>query len=128
MDAAAELFWIPSSTREGVTLRSTHLLGVAQYRPWVRHGFFLKGGMGFAFVKNWVYSTSSSDGAPPYTTTGLGLTYGTGWAFRPTGRVSMQIFGAHYVTTLGNLTTGTETTVENVIGNIWVVGAALVFR
>jgi hypothetical protein len=39
----------------------------------------------------------------------------------------VQVFGAQHVAALGDLQSGT-TTIENVIGNFWSVGAAIVIR
>jgi hypothetical protein len=100
-------------------------MGAIQFRPWESRGFSLKAGMGMAFVRNWVYDVSRT--SPPFTSKALGLTYGAGWTFRHTRRVSVQIFGAQHVATLGDLETSTQK-VENVIGNFWSLGAALVVR
>ena len=51
--SAAELFWMPVDSAGG-RIRTTHLDAVAQFRPWASQGFFLKGGAGMAFVRNWV--------------------------------------------------------------------------
>jgi hypothetical protein len=40
----------------------------------------------------------------------------------------VQAFGSQHVAALGDLTTSEETTVENVVGNFWMVGAAIVIR
>ena len=53
MDVGAEVFWMPIETSQG-TIRATHFDAVAQFRPWASQGFFLKGGAGMAFVRNWV--------------------------------------------------------------------------
>jgi hypothetical protein len=126
-DAGAEIAWTPSATATGEDIRTTFILGVAQFRPWASKGFSIKGGMGMAFVRNWVYDFSGGVSAPPFTSKALGLTYSAGWTFRHTERVSVQIFGAQHVATLGDLKTS-ERTYENVIANFWSVGATLVFR
>lgn len=127
-DAGLEIAWTPSTSAAGETIRSTFLVGVAQFRPWESKGFSIKGGMGMAFVRNWVYDFSgSADPKPPFTSKALGLTYSAGWTFRHTEPVSVQIFGAQHVATLGDLQTSTRK-YENVIGNFWSVGAVLVFR
>jgi hypothetical protein len=38
------------------------------------------------------------------------------------------VFGSQHVAALGDLTTSNATTVENVVGNFWAVGAAIVIR
>jgi Outer membrane protein beta-barrel domain len=128
MDAGVEILWTPSTTTEpGDKIRSTFLVGVAQFRPWESRGFSVKAGMGMAFVRNWVYDISGVSPTFTATSKALGLTYGAGWTFRRTERLSVQIFGAQHVATLGDLETSTQK-VENVIGNFWSVGAALVIR
>lgn len=128
MDAGVEIAWIPATSAAGDDIRSTFIIGVAQFRPWASKGFSVKGGMGMAFVRNWVYDFSGGGGSnPPFTSKALGLTYSAGWTFRHTQRVSVQVFGAQHVSTLGDLQTSTQK-VENVIGNFWSVGAMLVFR
>ena len=127
-DAGLEVAWIPATSNAGDDIRTTFMLGVAQYRPWESKGFSIKGGMGMAFVRNWVYDLISGDeNNPPFTSKALGLTYGAGWTFRHTERVSVQFFGAQHVATLGDLQTRNGK-VENVIANFWSVGAVLVFR
>ncbi len=125
MDSGVEIFWVPATSAAGDSIRSTFLLGVAQFRPWESRGFSLKAGMGMAFVRNWVYDVSGA--APPFTSKALGLTYGAGWTFRRNERLGVQIFASQHVATLGDLETSTQK-VENVIGNFWSVGAALVIR
>ena len=128
MDAGLEIAWTPATSAAGDDIRSTFLIGVAQFRPWESKGFSIKGGMGMAFVRNWVYDFSGGgSSSPPFTSKALGLTYSAGWTFRHTQRVSVQVFGAQHVATLGDLQTSTQK-VENVIGNFWSVGAVLVFR
>ena len=126
-DAGFEIAWTPSQSAAGEDIRTTFIVGVAQFRPWASKGFSIKGGMGMAFVRNWVYDFSGGVSAPPFTSKALGLTYSAGWTFRHTQRVGVQIFGAQHVATLGDLKTSAQT-YENVIANFWSVGAVLVFR
>jgi hypothetical protein len=125
LDAGVEAIWVPATTKAGEKLRSTFLLGTAQFRPWQTHGFFLNAGMGMAFVRNFVYGDGKT--AAPITSKALGLIYGAGWTFRHTDRISTQIFGSQHVAALGDFQTG-GVTVENVVGNFWSIGAALVIR
>ena len=125
MDAGVELFWTPQVSTASDGIRSTFVMGVAQFRPWESRGFSVKAGMGMAFLRNWVYDASGA--SPPFTSKALALTYAAGWTFRHTERVSVQIFGAQHVATLGDLETSAQK-VENVIANFWSVGAALVIR
>ena len=80
MDVGAEVSWVPATAKAGADVRSTFLLAAAQFRPWESHGFFLKGGMGMAFVRNFVYDGTGT--LPPITSKALGLSYAAGWAFR----------------------------------------------
>jgi hypothetical protein len=125
MDAGVEVSWVPATTAAGDNVRSTFLLAVAEFRPWQTQGFVLKGGMGMAFVRNFPFD---GDGTlPPITSKALGLTYAAGWTFRHERRVGFQVFGAQHVAALGDFQTG-GVVIENVIGNFWSVGAALVIR
>jgi hypothetical protein len=125
MDTGVELFWTPQVSTADDGIRSTFVLGVAQFRPWESRGFSVKAGMGMAFMRNWIYDASGE--SPPFTSKALGLTYGVGWTFRRNERVGVQIFGAQHVASLGDLETSLGT-VENVIANFWSVGATLVIR
>ena len=127
LDAGLEAVWVPATTRDGFDIRTTLLMGVGQYRPLKQHGLFVKGGMGIAFVRNWVYD-ATNDVTPPFTTNAMALTYGGGWEFRSDGRVGAQIFASHSVVALGDLTVTGGATVENVVGNFWMVGASIVIR
>ena len=80
MDVGAEVSWVPATSRDGVDIRTTFLLAAAQFRPWESQGFFVKGGMGMAFVRNFVYDETGTQ--PPITSKALGLSYAAGWAFR----------------------------------------------
>ena len=80
MDAGAEVSWVPATARDGSDVRSTFLLAAAQFRPWESQGFFLKGAMGMAFVRNFIYDGTGT--LPPITSKALGLSYAAGWAFR----------------------------------------------
>jgi hypothetical protein len=125
MDTGVEVSWVPATSSAGDDIRSTFLLGTAQFTPWASRGLFLKAGMGMAFVRNFIYDGSGT--LPPITSKALGLTYGIGWTFRHTDRLGLQIFGAQHVAALGDFQTG-GMTIENVVGNFWSVGAALVIR
>jgi hypothetical protein len=126
MDAGLEVFWVPATSEAGGDdIRTTFLMGVAQFRPWASRGFFLKAGMGMAFVRNFVYDGSGT--LPPVTSKALGLTYGAGWVFRHRERISLQVLGTQHVAALGDFETG-GVTVENVVGNFWSIGAGVVIR
>ncbi len=122
MDVGGELFWMPVDTPDG-RIRTTHIDAVAQFRPWSSQGFFVKGGAGMAFVRNWV------DGIGPNAINSkvLSVVIGGGWAFRPAGRLGLQVFGAQHVAAIGDLVT-LEENIPDVVGNFWSLGVAVVIR
>ena len=122
MDAGAEVFWMPIETSQG-TIRTTHFDAIAQFRPWASHGFFVKGGAGMAFVKNFVDVL----GPDSFNEKGLSVMIGAGWVVHPTARVGLQVFGMQHAFALGDLQTA-DGQVQDVIGNRWSVGAAVVIR
>lgn len=122
MDAGLEVFWLPIDSESG-NIRGTHFDAVAQFRPWSSQGFFLKGGAGVVFVRNWVDAT----GPEPFNQKSLSVVIGAGWAFRPNKRFGVQVFGSQHAIALGDLQTSTGD-INDVMGNVWSVGAALVFR
>jgi hypothetical protein len=122
MDVGGEVFWVPISTSSG-TLRTTHFDAVAQFRPWASQGFFLKGGAGMAYVRNWIDVISTD----AINSKALSLVIGTGWEFQGVGRLGFQVFGSQHVAALGDLRTA-EGDVPDVVGNFWSIGAAIVIR
>ncbi len=124
-NAGLEVSWVPATSVAGDDIRSTFLLAVAQFTPWQSRGFFVKAGMGMAFIRNFAYDVSGT--LPPITSKALGLTYGAGWTFQHTARLGTQMFAAQHVAALGDFQTG-GITAENVIANFWSVGAAIVIR
>jgi hypothetical protein len=122
MDVGAEIYWMPIDTAQG-NIRTTHLDAVAQFRPWVSQGFFLKGGAGMGFVRNWVDGLSSDS----FNGKALSVVIGAGWAFRPAARIGLQVFGMQHALALGDLQTR-DGQVPDVVGNRWSLGAALVIR
>jgi hypothetical protein len=122
MDVGGELFWMPVNTVDG-RIRSTHLDAIAQFRPWASQGFFLKGGAGMAFVRNWV----DTIGPEPINQKALSVVIGAGWAFRPDERVGLQLFGAQHMAALGDFQTADED-IADVVGNFWSLGVAIVIR
>jgi hypothetical protein len=122
MDAGAELFWVPLESGSG-HINTTHIDGVAQFRPWGSKGFFVKGGAGMAFVRNWVDAT----GPNAINSKALSVVIGTGWVFRPAARFGVQVFASQHAAALGDVKTATAD-VADVIGNFWSIGAAIVFR
>lgn len=122
MDVGAELFWMPVDTEDG-RVRTTHVDAVAQFRPWMSHGFFIKGGAGMAFVRNWVDLLGSES----INSKALSVVIGAGWVFRPTARLGLQIFGAQHAGALGDLQTS-DGEVPDVMANFWSLGAGVVIR
>jgi hypothetical protein len=122
MDVGAEVFWMGVDTSDG-QIRTTHFDAIAQFRPWSSQGFFLKGGAGMALVRNWV----DVIGPGADNSKALSVVIGGGWAFRPAERVGMQVFVSQHAAAIGDLTTA-DSDVQDVIGNFWSIGAAIVFR
>ena len=122
MNVGAEIFWVPVETASG-TLNTTHLDAVAQFRPWRTHGFFMKGGAGMAFIRNWVDTL----GPGSINSKALSVVVGGGWIFRAEKRVALELFASQHAGALGDLKTA-DADVPDVMGNYWSIGAALVFR
>ncbi|MGE0594328.1 MAG: hypothetical protein AB7G23_16845 [Vicinamibacterales bacterium] len=119
---AGEVFRIPIDTESG-RLRTWHVDVVAQYRPWAARGLFVKGGAGMAFVRNWI----DVAGTAPVTSKALSIVMGAGWEFRPAARVGYQFLATQHATALGDVQTSLGEA-QNVLGNFWSIGAALVIR
>ena len=122
MDGGADVVWVGTDTRDG-RIRTIHFDAVAQFRPWRSQGFFVKGGAGMAFVRNWVDAT----GPGSIKSKALSVVIGTGWVFSPTSRIGLQVFGMQRAGAIGDLQTATGE-VPDVIGNFWSLGAGIVFR
>ena len=108
MDVGVELFWMPVDTEFG-NVRSTHVDAIAQFRPWGGQGFFVKGGAGMAFVRNWVDVL----GPDAQNQKALSVVIGGGWEFWRDRRVGFQFFALQHAAALGDFETGEET-LENV--------------
>jgi hypothetical protein len=100
-------------------------MAAADFRPWKTHGFFLKTGAGMAFLRNWL--SALDDQEPPVRSKAFALAIGAGWEWKVRGRAGVQVFGAQHATALGDMPTS-ERTIQNVMGNFWSVGAAIVLR
>jgi hypothetical protein len=124
-DVGLELFWVPATSAAGDDIRSTYVTGVFQFRPWQSQGFFIRGSTGMAFIRNWIVTDQT--GSKSFTSKAFALGLGAGWEWRFARRMGTQVFGAQHVATLGDLTTSTGI-VENVVGNYWSVGGAIVIR
>lgn len=121
-DIGAEVLWAPINS-EGGQVRATHFDAVAQFRPWRSHGFFLNGGAGMGFVRNWIDTL----GPDAINSKALSVVIGGGWAFRAEQRVGFQVFAMQHALALGDLQTS-HAEVSDVIGNYWSIGAAIVLR
>jgi len=120
-----ELFWVPATLTTGDHIRVSFLLAAAEFRPWRRHGFLIKTGAGMAFLTNWLDVLDDTE--PPIRSKAFALALGAGWEWRLAGRFGAQVFGSQYATALGDLETSGQT-IENVMGNFWSAGAAIVIR
>ena len=127
-DIGAELMWVPSKTVTGETIRTTYVMAIGQYRFWKNKGFFVKGGGGMAFVRNWVVDLSGANNpTPPFTSKALSVGIGAGWEFKVSPRFGVELYGSQHVAALGDLRAN-NVIIENVVGNFWTLGGAIVFR
>jgi hypothetical protein len=124
-DLGIEILRVFSQETESDRIRVTFLLGSVQFRPWRTRGFLLKAGAGMAFVHNWILQLEGED--PAFRSKAFALDLGAGWEWRLSRHFGAQILGAQHVAALGDLETS-ERTVENVMGNFWSVGGAVVIR
>jgi hypothetical protein len=125
-DLGAELLLVASTTSGTDQIRVAFLMGSVQFRPWQSKGFFVKGGAGMAFVRNWILTTpGGEDSGIRSKAFGLGLS--SGWEWRVSRHFGAQALGALHVAALGDLDVE-RGTIENVMGNFWSVGAAIVVR
>ena len=122
LDVGADIFWM-RWRNDGGRIRTTAIDAVAQFRPWGSKGFFVKGGAGLAFVRNWVQTI----GPHPDDSKALAVVFGGGWEFRTKGRVGLQLMATQHVGALGDLQTANGA-ISDVTGNFWSVGAAVVIR
>jgi len=124
LQVGGELF-STDRTVNGTSLRNTHMLGIFQFRPFARLGFFLKGGYGMALVKDVIPVTENTQFSAR--TWGMGVMYGAGWIFGQSKRVAVAPTVATYVTTVGDVR-GVQGTAQNVVINGWFAGALVMFR
>ena len=123
LDAGGEILWA-STAFEGGDYRASFLLGSVQFRPWKARGFYLKGGLGLAFVRANITVNGQTTASKPK---GLGVHYGAGWMFGRGRRVSFAPFGGHYVASLGDIPTSAGNA-ENPVSNVWFAGVTVFFR
>jgi len=122
LDLGADLFWMQWRNDSG-RIRATAIDAVAQFRPWESKGFFVKGGAGMAFVRNWVPVT----GPNPENSKALAVMFGAGWEVPVKGRFGAQFFGMQHIGALGDLQTANGA-IADVTANFWSLGAAIVVR
>ena len=119
------MFWTRTTLSTGDRIQVSFLMASAQFRPWQRHGFFLKAGSGMAFLRNWLNEVESS--APPSRSKAFALAIGAGWEWRTQNHLGLQVFGTQHAASLGDFPTSVRR-IENVMANFWSVGAAVAIR
>jgi len=122
LDVGLQTFWSRFDTGGG-HINATHLDGIASFRPWDAHGFFIKGGAGMALIRNWIDTIGSGS----INSKALSVVIGSGWTFRPASRLGLQLVAEQYAAALGDLQTATGE-VPDVMGNYWTLGAGIVIR
>ena len=122
LDVGGDVFWMQWENEDS-NIQAVAFDAVAQFRPWITKGFFIKGGAGMALVRNWVKTL----GPHPDDSKALALVIGGGWEFNPKGRVGVQLFASQYVGALGDLQTANGPA-NDITGTFWAVGAAIVIR
>ncbi len=125
IDFGLEFFWMPGTTADGEEARTTFVLAATQFRPWQSHGFFVKAGMGIAFITNSI--TIPGQDSAEFITKSFSVLVGTGWEWRLRNRLGAQVFASQHVAAAGDIVTNLGTA-ENVMVNYWSVGAAIVIR
>jgi hypothetical protein len=128
MDVGMELMWVDLNVDGASHVKTVFVLGVAQFRPWAEHGFYLRAAMGLGIAGNGLYNPYAPPLPPPYTTNALAIAYGAGWELKLNPRWGLQAYGTHHVAGLGELTKTDNTTLKNVVVNYWTVGGGIVFR
>ena len=128
VDAGIEVSLVRTRIENLDPIRTTFVLGVGQFRPWVDRGLSLRGGMGIGFVGNGIYNPTQPSLEPPFTTNAMAVVLGIAWEFLRQESLTLQILGTPHVAALGELTTATGRPIQDVVGNYWLVGGALVIR
>ena len=125
LDFGGEFFWTTTgSTAGGDKARTTFALAVTQFRPWQSQGFFVKAGIGIAFIRN---SVTIEDQTGNFITKALSVGIGAGWEWRFTRRFGAEVYGAHYAAAAGDILISAGEA-NNVMVNYWSVGGAIVIR
>ena len=124
-DFGGEFLYVPVTLTTGDQLRVSYLMAAVQVRPWQSKGFFLKASSGMAFLKNFLKTVN--DEGTPLRSKAFALGIGTGWEWRTRSRLGAQAFATLHAAALGDLQTS-DRTIQNVMGNFWSVGGAIMFR
>jgi hypothetical protein len=124
-DLGGEIFWVPQTLTNGDEIRVTYLLAATDFRPWRTKGFFLKAGVGMAFMTNWLKALDDQE--PPVRSKAFALELGAGWEWTLHGRFGGQVWGTQHAAALGDLQLSDQV-IQNVMGNFWSVGAGIVIR
>ena len=122
MNVGAEVFWSVVNSASG-QVRVSHIDAVAQFRPWSSKGFFVQGGAGMAFVRNWV----DAAGPDAINSKALSVVVGAGWIFRLSERFGVQVSGTQHAVALGDFQTSAGE-IPDVLANYWSLGMAFVIR
>lgn len=125
-DLGGEFLWVPATLTTGDHLKVSNLMVTVQFRPWQSSGFFLKASSGMAFFRNWL-KTIDENATVPLRSKAFVLGVGTGWEWRTRSRIGVQAYGTLHAAALGDLETS-DRTIQNVMGNFWSVGGAIVVR
>jgi len=125
LDFGAELFWSTSGTTAGGDrARTTFALVTTQFRPWQSQGFFVKAGIGIAFIRN---NVTINDQSGEFLTKALSVSIGGGWEWRFSRRFGAEIYAAQYAAAAGDILVSAGTA-NNVMVNYWSAGGAIVIR
>jgi hypothetical protein len=127
-DIGGELMWVPSTSVTGETIRTTYVMAVGPVSILEeqgilcerrrRHGLRPQLGGGSQRWRQY---------RPAIHIQGAQRRIGAGWEWRLRPRFGVQVFGSQHVAALGDLQAN-QAIIENVVGNFWTVGGAIVFR
>lgn len=122
VDVGGEVMWVSFDNHSGDHVRTTFLNAVGQFRPWESAGFVVRGGAGMALVRSWVFNLDEAA-----LQKALAVHIGAGWVFRRQKRFGFELLATQHAAALGDFTTSNGA-VDNVMGNYWSVGGAIVIR
>lgn len=125
IDVGGEFLWVASQTEQEDRVRVNFVMASVQFRPWRTKGFFVKGSMGLAFVRNWILSVDGEESGIRSKALAVGLS--GGWEFRASRHFGFELIGSQHVAALGDLELSNRT-LQNVMGNFWSAGAGIVIR